>query len=200
MNASRDPQPSCEIVREHLGAHIDGELTGPRPVGGPTPSPEAIERHLEVCPDCEELARGLRRDWELLDHWPISAPPVDGAAFLGRVQARIESDRRRTLWRVRTVASIAAALLLFALAFPYLAEFSGLDGPSGDPDVGLNEVASAVEDLEDETLDELVELAGLLQAEELADLLPEPAGNGSSAGYKKLLEEFLIEELEGERS
>lgn len=46
-------RPSCDHVRELIGAHIDGELAGP--------DADAVAAHLATCPSCQATARDIAR-------------------------------------------------------------------------------------------------------------------------------------------
>lgn len=192
-----DPELSCEAVREHLGAYLDGELDGPRPAS--TPSSAGVRAHLATCPACETARRDLEQDWSLLAHWPAPGDLDDGPAFLRRVQDRLATHRRHSQWRVRALSLAAAAVVLISVSIPLLS-------PPAQPDT-VYELAS----LEDEIIEDLAVVAEALEVDELValvDLLPESSGgedgdleasetSGREDEFRALLEEFLVEELRG---
>lgn len=55
----------------------------------------AFERHLEICPACQELANAQRAVWEAMDAW--EAPPVS-ADFDQRLYRRIRREEAQPTW------------------------------------------------------------------------------------------------------
>jgi anti-sigma factor RsiW len=107
----QNPQ-NHEQIRHRLFAHADGEL--------PEAERGAIQAHLEGCPDC----RSALRRWETLTEafFRVPAPPSSGA-FVRRVMARIDAERRERLagwapwegawrWLVPALGAGIAALVL----------------------------------------------------------------------------------------
>jgi anti-sigma factor RsiW len=60
----------------------------------------AFERHLEICPGCQELAVAQRAVWEAMDAW--EAPPVS-ADFDQRLYRRIHQEEAQPSWWERFV-------------------------------------------------------------------------------------------------
>ena len=75
---------SCKLVRRHLGAFVDGELDPATQV--------EFERHLEVCPGCQEhhAFEGSLREQTRASIGDIHAPDH----LWGRALHRLGRDRR----------------------------------------------------------------------------------------------------------
>lgn len=84
-----------------------------------------LERHLEVCPACRELAAGQRAVWDALDDWEATPVSSDFDRRLGeRIAGRVSwwdlatrPFRPLTAWRALPVAAAACAVFLAGLVF-----------------------------------------------------------------------------------
>jgi len=84
-----------------------------------------LERHLEVCPACRELAAGQRAVWDALDDWEAAPVSSDFDRRLGeRIAGRVSwwdlatrPFRPLTAWRALPVAAAACAVFLAGLVF-----------------------------------------------------------------------------------
>jgi len=77
-----------EQIRQHLFAYTDGEL--------PEAERRALQAHLEGCPDC----RAAAARWATLAgvfFRPPQPPPTSSDAFVRRVMARVDAERRERL-------------------------------------------------------------------------------------------------------
>ncbi len=199
-NSGHEPV-DCQVARENLSAFLDGELSGPRTLE--TPSPEAIEEHLKTCQDCQAVRNELEQDWNLLGAWPTPSDLDSSTDFLSRVNLRLESERRYS--RIRTLSMAAAAIVLVAVLWPMINTIS-----NSQVDDVTAELASI--EVENEVIEGLTEVVESFSKDELAllvDMLPDSEDSTASAGpstsqkeadFNAMLDQFLVEELEGERS
>ena len=102
----------CKSVREQFSAYLDGALTGV--------AMQAVARHLEECPECEQEFAGWRRmQSALVNLGPAPAPP-DLAL---RLRVALSQERAKTprntlaVWKVRWQNSIAPFLLQASAGF-----------------------------------------------------------------------------------
>ena len=70
-------QEVAELALEEFAGRLDADRRA------------KLERHIEACPACRQLAAGQRAVWEALDAW--NAAPVS-AGFDARLYRRIEQD------------------------------------------------------------------------------------------------------------
>jgi anti-sigma-K factor RskA len=111
----------------------------------------ALERHMEACPACREMAAQQRMVWEALDAWEVEPPDP---SFRRRLYERIEADRPGVLeraqawmtgvrWRPAVSVAVAGAVLAIVLVRPSARqpEVNGLL-------VSAEQVESALADLE----------------------------------------------------
>ncbi|HEU4395779.1 MAG TPA: zf-HC2 domain-containing protein [Planctomycetota bacterium] len=152
----------CDEAREHLAAHLDGEIDGaPR---------RAVDEHLAECAACAAEREALARAWRLLDL--AGAPPAVPGTFEARLRERIRAGPRepigaeegrprgRILGLPLPAAAAAAAVLLAAGALALRPR----DGSTVDTATEAAPPAPVLEDLA------LLEALDLLEAEEAAAL------------------------------
>jgi len=121
---------SCKLVRRHLGAFVDGELDPATQV--------EFERHLEVCPGCQEhhAFEGSLREQTRASIGDIHAPDHLWGRALHRLdeidEARAEHTSlihvRPMRWRQTwPIAAAAAAILIIGgvVGLPQSAEYQG---------------------------------------------------------------------------
>jgi hypothetical protein len=77
MKCLIDTQESAELLLAYCARKLDAENT------------ELMERHIGICPACQEFANGQRALWEALDTW--NAAPVS-PDFDRRLYQRIEKE------------------------------------------------------------------------------------------------------------
>jgi len=87
----------AETLMEFVAGRLDAEAKA------------RVERHLESCSACRELADGQQAVWENLDAW--EAPPVS-ADFDRRLYARIERD---VSWWDRALRPFRPSMLRWGL-------------------------------------------------------------------------------------
>lgn len=88
---------NAESLMEFVAGRLDAEAQA------------RMERHLESCSACRELAAGQRAVWETLDGWKAAPVSPD---FDRRLYARIEQP---ISWRDRLIGSFRPATLRWGL-------------------------------------------------------------------------------------
>lgn len=86
--------------RENLVAYLDGELAAPEA--------EAVRLHLDVCDECREYARLLKKSYDALQHLEAPEAPY---GFAAKVSARA-SRRARPVFVYAALAAAAALVIL----------------------------------------------------------------------------------------
>jgi len=71
--------------------------------------PADARAHLDQCENCRLRWQELRRTWDAMGAWTAEMPPVDLAE---RVLGRVASVRTVHLWQPRTLARIAASVII----------------------------------------------------------------------------------------
>ena len=144
----------CEEVREHLAAHLDGEIDGaPR---------RAVDEHLAECAACEAEREALARAWRLLDL--AGAPPAVPGSFDARLRERIQAGEGRPRGRLLGLPLPAAAAAAAVLLAAGLLALRPRDESPVDTAADTAPPAPLLEDLA------LLEALDLLEAEEAAAL------------------------------
>jgi hypothetical protein len=77
MKCLIENQESAEMLLAYCACKLDAENTA------------LLERHIELCPACQEFAKGQRALWEALDNWEAAAVSPD---FDRRLYQRIEKE------------------------------------------------------------------------------------------------------------
>ncbi len=94
-------------VKNQLSAYLDGEAR----------NPEAVRRHLRVCPECSRELEALR---EVSGAFQALEQPEDNPAFVTRVMACVRGEPvPAARWRIgwRPVCAMAASALLITGAW-----------------------------------------------------------------------------------
>jgi anti-sigma factor RsiW len=102
---------TCDEVRGHLAAHLDGEIDGaPR---------RAMDSHLAGCAACAAERAAQAAAWRLLEAWTPPAAPADlGARVAARARTEPAGPGGGVLrLPLRTWATAAAVLLAAGGAF-----------------------------------------------------------------------------------
>jgi anti-sigma factor RsiW len=107
---------SCSKFTWKVGPYVDGELS--------IPERDAVESHLERCPDCKQLALDFRALDRLAGHEVPPVSPAEWSAMLQRVLSEprlaISLPRQRRWELLAPVLSIAALVILTVLLGPNL--------------------------------------------------------------------------------
>ena len=90
----------CTGKEERIAQYVGGDLVPEEAAG--------IERHLQGCAACADLARGMEQDAEWLASRPPELAEVDFAAMRREIRREIARPR----WGWRWVAAAAAVVLL----------------------------------------------------------------------------------------
>jgi anti-sigma factor RsiW len=77
MKCPIETQESAELLLAYCARKLDAENTA------------VLERHIGICPACQEFANGQRALWEALDTWEAAGVPPD---FNRRLYQRIEKE------------------------------------------------------------------------------------------------------------
>lgn len=99
---------TCEELRTHLGAYVDGELDVAEAL--------AVETHVGQCRRCRGLADAERQFRQLLRRQPRESAPPE---FRARILARCRREARRAAlrpWLAALPAAAAAAVVVAVLA------------------------------------------------------------------------------------
>jgi anti-sigma factor RsiW len=119
------------------------------------PEKEAeLERHLETCAECRELAAAQRAVWSALDEWP---PVAVSSNFDERLYQRLAAEQQKAWWRrlapanwswrpAMPVALACAALIAaFLLKSPLLRPAEQLQN---EPKLQIEQVEHALDDMD----------------------------------------------------
>ena len=125
--------------------------------GAGTLAPEtelALERHIQVCAKCREIAQAQKEVWSSLDTWtPAPVSPTFDERLYQRIAAEEQSKWWRRLfhanWSWRPAMPVAAACAALVAVFL-------LKGPAGDqqipsqtpPKPQIEQVERALDDME----------------------------------------------------
>src|ERR1700722_11136170 len=94
----------CAGNEERIARYVGGDL-------GPEEAAE-IERHLQGCAACADLARAMEQDAEWLASRPLEVAEVDFAAMRREIRREIARPR----WNWKWVAAAAVVLLTVAVS------------------------------------------------------------------------------------
>lgn len=113
-----------------------------------------LERHLESCASCREVAEAQRTVWSALDAW---TPATVSWNFDERLFRRIENEEKKVWWRrlspvswswrpaVPVAAACAALMAAFLLKSPVLFPETQ---PQSPPKLEIEQVEHALDDMD----------------------------------------------------
>jgi len=113
-----------------------------------------LERHLESCASCRELAEAQRQVWSALDAW---SPATVSGNFDERLFRRIENEEQKVWWRrlvplswswrpaVPAAVACAALMAAFLLKSPALLPETQSES---QPQLEIEQVEHALDDMD----------------------------------------------------
>lgn len=113
---------NCDEALELISARVDGALTREEDL--------RLERHLEQCPAC----RALLEDFQAMEELFPTLAPQAPAGLAEDVMARVRASKvtpfqgKRRQWRWRSLASLAAVLVLVVVGGNALRQWQGAAG------------------------------------------------------------------------
>ena len=113
----------------------------------------AVERHLQVCPDCRSRRDELARTWHVLGQWRVEASGRDLRPRIERALGRRAAGVPAKTWGSRVLAGLrAAAAVLLAVGIGHLAGRWTRPSGSGPGEAGPPAVARVTESAVAESL------------------------------------------------